>query len=1001
MEDGHRYADQLGQNLSLIDHKVHKLVDLPLPRDLVHLNLHCNEIARIENLHGLRNLRSLDLSSNVIVRIEGLEYLENLQSLNLSCNQIKVVAGLGSLRKLEKLNLSYNIIDDLTGLKDFRRNTHVIKFVDLHGNKITSLDHLLECIANCGTLEHLTLQKNGDSNPVCSIPAYRPNVFAQVKNLVALDEKDKHGNATVLGNVQQISHPGLDEYLQWLVQSNPSDSTSATVSSDSQIDVNTPKIDEALERFKDRARAQKVTDVISKSQSMQNENEEHKQNEVTDRLHLLEKQIESLLNLQIQKQMIPEKDIETITPTSASTSPETTGTQQQKPRGLTRRKAHAKESAHRDCKITKRVPAIKRNVIREVKTSSSDEVKRAARKVRDPKDDEAALLMLQELDEERERRWKAEQAARRLINTVKDMQEKVAEERKYAETAISTSAKLKSALALEKDERTKCEKLLVLEQDKCEELKGEVAKLRQYENEAKKIISSLEETSRNSDRERLKVQALKDKQLQEAQFKAAAITREVELLQESEKNLKQRVSQLQELLANREQNHITSLDGMVKLDGKEVRDIVEKEVAKQEGRYSQLMQQYNERLEARNRDYALLEDEFRAGLQMEANRFGELQGAYSKLLDESSEMRRSMQILKQKESKATALVTELTSMVKEQKGRLTEVSRNKQEMQVDFKERIQLLENQLEASRKQLSKMETFRQDKDKLLAQVKAQESLIEGLRAERKLWGEELAQQGASLAHDRGRLEAQIEALTSQVKQMKQREQENLDTLKIKTKLIEDQTDTIKNLKQELAIQKTEIKKAKEDLWAERRDLEQELKEEKKNSNEFQEVVEALQSRKEELKSQLGISNMDLEKAREDLRILKKQWDERSLMIDQLEQKVVKMKNNFDNKEKNLREERDAALKTANLTREKLKTCDDSFRRQLDENQRNHDLKLRQVIASKDDEISKTKAKVTEVEDEMRALLEEAALSKQNLEMKIKQLGKAFSDVQLDLGR
>ena len=40
----------------------------------------------------------------------------------------------------------------------------------------------------------------------------------------------------------------------------------------------------------------------------------------------------------------------------------------------------------------------------------------------------------------------------------------MAEERKIAETAISTSAKLKSALALEKDERTKCEKLLVLDQ---------------------------------------------------------------------------------------------------------------------------------------------------------------------------------------------------------------------------------------------------------------------------------------------------------------------------------------------------------------------------------------------------------------------------------------------------------------------------------------------------------------------------------------------------------
>ena len=37
------------------------------------------------------------------------------------------------------------------------------------------------------------------------------------------------------------------------------------------------------------------------------------------------------------------------------------------------------------------------------------------------------------------------------------------------------------------------------------------------------------------------------------------------------------------------------MDGMVRLDGKEMKDQIEKEVAKQEGRYTQLFQQYNER----------------------------------------------------------------------------------------------------------------------------------------------------------------------------------------------------------------------------------------------------------------------------------------------------------------------------------------------------------------------------------------------------------------------
>lgn len=44
------------------------------------------------------------------------------------------------------------------------------------------------------------------------------------------------------------------------------------------------------------------------------------------------------------------------------------------------------------------------------------------------------------------------------------------------------------------------------------------------------------------------------------------------------------------------------------------------------------------------------------------------------------------------------------------------------------------------------------------------AAESLAAGLRAEKALWSEELATQGARLSQDRGRLEAKIEALSAE---------------------------------------------------------------------------------------------------------------------------------------------------------------------------------------------------------------------------------------------
>ena len=55
-----------------------------------------------------------------------------------------------------------------------------------------------------------------------------------------------------------------------------------------------------------------------------------------------------------------------------------------------------------------------------------------------------------------------------------------------------------------------------------------------------------------------------------------------------------------------------------------------------------------------------------------------------------------------------------------------------------------------------------------------------------------------GASLAQDRGRLEARIEALNAEVISLKKQSERENDALKIKTKMVDDQTDTIRKLKE-----------------------------------------------------------------------------------------------------------------------------------------------------------------------------------------------------------
>lgn len=55
-----------------------------------------------------------------------------------------------------------------------------------------------------------------------------------------------------------------------------------------------------------------------------------------------------------------------------------------------------------------------------------------------------------------------------------------------------------------------------------------------------------------------------------------------------------------------------------------------------------------------------------------------------------------------------------------------------------------------------------------------------------------------GASLAQDRGKLEAKIEVLTSETEALKKQNERNSDAVKIKSKIVEDQTETIRKLKE-----------------------------------------------------------------------------------------------------------------------------------------------------------------------------------------------------------
>ncbi|XP_033122798.1 leucine-rich repeat and coiled-coil domain-containing protein 1-like isoform X2 [Anneissia japonica] len=1037
--------------ICLIDSDISSLQDLPLVGHIQTLNLHCNKISIIENLQHLKFLKHLDLSSNQIVVMQGLGALVSLRTLNLACNVIQQIKGLRNLRSLTKLNLSYNQVNDISGLMDLQGPSYCLKTLELQGNQLDNFSHVVTCLNGIQKLTHLSLSEPNGGNPVCNQPGYQTGLLNTLPQLQVLDGYDRTGKA-VPKHDGLADIPGLEDYLEYLV-SNQSNSSSQ----ETPFQLITPKIDEALERFRSRALStadgssaepadtSEIEAGVLRPTTRKKDTEIHVSMIKSNAQSTHEKRIE---NLEQQLAFMVEERTRSQAKSSTSYTGTSTPSEVKKqrkpscPRGLGKQaesEASESESGHKT--QAKKKPARtattgkqprealsgKQPTQRQRKAGKQTEPSVASsRPVKKPKSQPSSsspgsdsrpqnfpsrvvpttakqdldkLALMQELDVERERRWKAEQAARRLAERIQELQTKLKDEHEVQDVAIEATTRLKHALMNEKEVKNKQEVALAELRDKVEELMRKLESSEKEEAEGRSALKAMEATATKAERERLQQQAHEAKRTQEYQMRAAATARELDLVRNQAKQHEGKVRQLQELLAIREQEHRESLQNRHSMESSEVKDTVSKAVASEKERHQHEQELYKQKIECLSKQYSDLENEFRMALQIEAERFNELQVAFEKLSQESSQMRQGLFTATEKERKASGLVTELTAMVKEQKGRITELSKSKHEVLSDYKARIQSLEVQVEEGRRRQVQFELLKQDRGKLQTQLTAQESVIEGLKAERKLWGHELAQQGASLAQDRGRLEAQINSCEAEVASLKKQSERDNDALKIKTKILDDQTETIRKLKDGLVERDEEIRAARNEALKMQQTLEKRLEEESANTQDLQDMVERLTERKEMLKNKVAELQTDLDESKRAYDNLDRRWKDKGEIISQLETQVRQVKQNFDDKESKLLAARDKAIASERVALEKINAMDDAFSNQLAMVQRKHEEQLEQLKAEKQQQINEAKAKVLSVEEEMRQLLLETANQKKVMEGKLHRLTQAFSDIQQDM--
>uniref|UniRef100_A0A8C8I5H9 Leucine-rich repeat and coiled-coil domain-containing protein 1 n=1 Tax=Oncorhynchus tshawytscha TaxID=74940 RepID=A0A8C8I5H9_ONCTS len=871
------------------------------------------------------NVTSLNLHCNRILKVEGLTTAWHLRHLDLSSNHISRIEGLNSLASLRTLNLSCNLITKVEGLNGL---VNLIR-LNLAYNQISDLTGLLYLHGAEYKLRHLHLHSN------------RLDSINQLLQCMLGLENLSDVTLSVEGAGNSLcSLPGYREMvLQSLPQVSSLDGVDrlgnpAPLGEDSPIDI------PGLENY---------VDFLLPSDTSANElvNINHNQ---------------MIFYIMYAKRVVPhlKTDVCFFTLCHSST-----------PFVKVRRpKRDIDNTSESECDSGKENRGRRSRIPTRHRSSNSPAVKRTIK--------QPTKAIVEERDQERERRWKAEQAVRKLTEQMKTLQTQASQEKDLQSMALHTTDRLKELLLKERSERSGLQARVEELDERCQSSALQLEQVLQREEQHKRALRSLEDSTSHSEARKARRQAEEMKRSQELENKASALMRELEIQRASLRQHKDKLRQLHELLASREQVHRKELEGRLVPGGAEFQEVVAKEVAVVEQRHAQSRAGLEDRLAQASQQYTALEDEFRMALTIEAARFTEVEQGCTRLSAELSEVKAALSQTQQRERQAGGLVQELTAMVKEQKSRITELSKSKRDAVTELKGRVRSLEAGAEEDRRLQLQLELVKKDKARLLSQLTAQESVIDGLRAERRIWGQELAQQGASLSQDRGRLE-------NTSSQKKQNERDN-DALRIKVKVIDDQTETIRKLKEGLQERDEQGRRQREESLQAQRRLQQQLEESSATSQDLGDTVQQLSLRKEQLKQQLEDKEMELDEVKAAFSVSNKKWQDKADLLTRLESQVKRMKEGFDSKESLLLEERDKASQAAVV--EKLHSMDDAFRRQLESLQASHQTELLRLANDKQKRIEQSNQKVFQVEEEMRQLLEETETEKKTMEEKMRRL-------------
>ena len=405
------------------------------------------------------------------------------------------------------------------------------------------------------------------------------------------------------------------------------------------------------------------------------------------------------------------------------------------------------------------------------------------------------------------------------------------------------------------------------------------------------------------------------------------------------------------------------------------------------------------RIECLEKSYKALEDEFRSALIIEATRYNELSNRQETVYSEYAELKNKFDAVCQSDQRNKALILELNELIKEQKIRLTSFAKLRKDTTDDIQKRNEKLSEAVSDCAKFKAQIEQLKREKNEIENRFKKFMLDYNDIRTEKETWNKKMADQKIFLMQENNRLDIETRTLSAELDMLRKNLNKDEDSLKIKTKIIEDQTETIKKLKSAVTERDDLLKKTREEALNAQKSLEQQLSNEMDLSNELQVKLEKANERKESLKAELEDIRQNNDETKMAYEELSERWKQKSELITELDAKVRKIREGFQLKENEILSEKNALAKENSLLNERLRKVDDEFRHQYDVEKREHLKIVERLKYEYEQKLLECDKKLKETEEEMRVILAESAERKKAYEDKVKKFSMMFSKIQTDL--